>query len=78
MGFSKLFNFGDLITALKSTWMKRLIRTDTKWMRLFELIWKIKIPEIWRKDTYNNIVYVKILRILSGKRCFAGVITVFY
>lgn len=43
-----MVDYGNFITALKATWMRRLIKTDTKWVKLLESILKISISEIWR------------------------------
>lgn len=45
-GGLKMVDYGNFITALKATWMRRLIRTNTKCVKLLESILKISISDI--------------------------------
>lgn len=58
-GGLKMVDYGNFITALKATWMRRLIKTDTKWVKLLESILKISISEIWRNGPNYSYLLCK-------------------
>lgn len=72
MGVSEWLIIEFFITALKASWMRRLIRTDTKWVKLLESILGISISEIWRNGPDYSYLLCKKFPALDGKTsvCF--------
>lgn len=41
----------EFVCALKSTWIRRLIHSNTKWVKLFESELELKIETLWGKGS---------------------------
>ena len=48
-GGLKMVDYPSFITSLKATWIKRLIYTETKWIKLLESTMEISINTIWQR-----------------------------
>ena len=44
-----MVDYPSFITSLKATWIKRLIYTETKWIKLLESTMEISINTIWQR-----------------------------
>ena len=56
-GGLKMIDYMEFVCALKSTWIRRLIHSNTKWVKLFESELGLKIETLWEKgsDFITNI-----------------------
>ena len=50
-GGLKMLDYFEFITALKLSWIRRLMQCRTKWKNLFEAIIKEKAISLWLKGT---------------------------
>ena len=50
-GGLKMIDYFEFITALKSSWIRRLMQCRTKWKNLLEAIIKEKVNSLWLKGT---------------------------
>ena len=46
-----MIDYFEFITALKSSWIRRLMQCRTKWKNLLEAIIKEKVNSLWLKGT---------------------------
>lgn len=48
-GGLKMIDYSAFITALKSSWIKRLINSNAKWVNLLETTLEIEISNLWKR-----------------------------
>ena len=45
-----MIDYHEFICALKSSSIKRLLHSDAKWTKLMEIIFKIDLRDLWKKE----------------------------
>lgn len=51
LGGLKMIDYSDFTHALKSSWIRRLLTSKSKWVNLLEAQLKIKINDLWIKGS---------------------------
>lgn len=65
-----MIDYSAFITALKFSWIKRIINFNPKWAQLLETTLEIETSNLWKRGLDFTSEMIKKYQICFGKKCY--------